>query len=358
MLRIRFIGLFLILSFGLSACLEPAPVNPSNPKPENQSPASSVTFSLPRTALADLSSSAQSLTIRAFKGVGAALGEELREAYKFPITERGLYALEGLPLGEITLVITLLGESEETLAEGTLEATINPGEQTLPQVILKPKKITPVGLNLQVALKLTNFPNSSATLLAEPEAVRAIFKAYNCQVCHNSGLKPKGDLDLKSYPYKNLEKESLTKILDLVIQSVSGSGNLSIMPPASQPTVKADEVTTLKNFLQALNENASAGSDTWIKEVNISLSIGGPGRLNSTLVLKDGLYTLADSLSLMAGSRYAYSLTVFGPGGSRLYEVQDAVLDVPLDGKVLLNFDILYQTPTVTLPIGVGPSLN
>ena len=356
--RIRFFGLFLILSLGLNACLEPSPVNPLNPKPEKQNPANSVIFSLPRTALADLSTTAQGLMIRVFKGVGAAIGDEVREAYKFPITDRGLYALEGLPLGGTTLVVTLLGESDETLAEGTIEAIINPGEQILPQVILKPKKIIPVGLNLQVALKLTNFPNNSSIVLTEPEAVRAIFKTYNCQVCHNNGPKPKGDLDLKSYPYKNLEKESLTVILDSVIQSVSGSENFSIMPPSSQATVKADDVIVLKNFLKALTDNVSAGSDTWIKEVKISLSIGGPGRLNSTLVLKDGVFTLADSLSLMAGSRYDYSLVVYGPSGSKLYEVQDAVLDVPLDGKVRLMFDILYQTPIVTLPVVVETGVN
>ncbi len=342
----------LLTALSLSACLEAQKVNPLNPATEEAPAANSVTLSLPRAALADLGRIADRLVIRAFKVDKGTLSGEVREAYQFPVTEAGVYTLDGLPLGEIEFQVALLDEKNQALAEGSLRAIINPGSQTLPQLVLKPLKPTTVDLDLDLALQLVNFPETPATTPQEPEAVRAIFKTYKCQTCHNSGTRPSGGLDLQSYPYKNAEGETLAQILTKIEKSFTGSDGITKMPP-NLNQVKAEEAAVVRNFLQAVNEASSAGNK-WVQDVRLSLVAGDAGRVESSLTLKDGLYSLTDRINLIAGSRYAYTLTVFGPGGSKLYEVADGVLDVPLDGRVQLKLDIVYQAPTVTLPVVVG----
>ncbi len=351
------LGAVLMLILSLGGCLEPNPVSPLSPKPQGQT-ASSVTFSLPRTALADLALTAEQLVIAVNKVEGGAIGVEAHEPFKFALTEAGLYALEGLPLGELSFSISLLDGIGQTLAEGTLRAVINLGQQTLPSLVLKPKKPTPVALGLQVGISLINFPNSTPVIPAEPAAVRSILTSFSCASagCH-SAAKMKGGLNLQDYPYKNMENETLAAILGLISDSLTASNGVPKMPPTSK-VAKAEEVATIQSFLQAVNDADKASSDTWIKEVKLSLSLGGPSRLESALLLKDGSYILDETISLQAGARYAYSLTIMGPNGSKLYEVTDGALDVPLDGRVALKIDVTYQAPVVTLPVTVQPTAN
>lgn len=343
----------LLTALSLSACLEAQKVAPLNPVANEQPGANSATLSLPRTALAEWGRSADLLVIRAFKVDKAGLGTELRDAYKFPVTEAGLYALEGLPLGEIEFQVSLLDEKGQPLAEGSLRTIINPGVQTLPQLILKPLLPSAVDLDLSLALQLVNFPETPVTTPTEPEAVRALLKNYKCQSCHNSGARPSAGLDLQSYPYKNAAGESLAQILGKMAKSFTGSDGVPKMPP-NNTQVKEDEAAVVGSFLQAVTAAGEAGNQKWVQDVRLSVALEGSDRFEANLILKDGSYTLIDRINLIAGARYAYTLTVYGPGGSKLYEVVDAALDIPLNGRVQLKVDVVYEAPSVTLPVVVG----
>lgn len=127
------------------------------------------------------------------------------------------------------------------------------------------------------------------------------------------------------------------------------------MPPTNQVSVKAAEAETIKAFITQLNANTEISVSEWVKEVRLSLNTGGPDRLESSLVFKDGIYVLGEKPSVLAGVRYSYTLTIVGPGGSKLYEVVDSALEVPLDGKVQLKIDVNYLAPSVIVPIIVEP---
>jgi cytochrome c551/c552 len=342
----------LLTALSLGGCLEAQKVATA-PVTEEQPTANSVMLSLPRTALAELGRSADRLVIRAFKVDKGALGAELREAYQFPLTEAGLYALDGLPLGEVEFQAALLDEKNQVLAEGSLRAIINPGSQTLSQLALKPVKPTPVDLDLNLSLQLLNFPETPVSTPVEPEAMKAFLKTYKCQSCHNSGARPTAGLNLQTYPYKNVAGESLIQILTKIEKSLTGRDGLTRMPP-SNVVVSADDAAVVRNFLQAVKDAGDAGQQKWVQDVRLSLVLGGTERLETSLILKDGLYTLADRIPLIAGSRYAYTLTVFGPGGSKLYEGREGTIDIPLDGRVQLKLDVVYEAPNVTLPVVVG----
>jgi cytochrome c551/c552 len=343
----------LLTALSLSACLEAQKVAPPQTAVEEQPLASSVTLSLPRTALAELGTDAELLEVRAFKVDQGAVGTELRDAYKFPLTDAGLYALEGLPLGEVEFVVVLLDERNQPLAEATLRTTINPGSQTLQPLVLKPLKPTAVDLDFNLALQLVNFPEAPVTTPAEPEAMRALLKTYKCESCHNSGARPTGGLNLQSYPYKNAKGESLAQILTRIASSFTGRDGVPKMPPNSMQ-VKDGDAAVVRDFLQAVLEAGNSSQQKWVQDVRLSLALDGNELIESSLTLKDGFYTLTDRIKLITGSRYAYTLTVFGPGDTRLYEVVDAVLDIPLDGRVQLKVDVVYQAPTVPSRQAVG----
>jgi mono/diheme cytochrome c family protein len=336
----------LLTALSLSACLEAQKVAPLKPSANEQPLANSATLSLlPRTALSELGRSADLLVIRAFKVDKGGLGAELRDAFKFPVTEAGLYALDGLPLGEIEFQVSLLDEKGQPLAEGSLRTIINPGAQTLPQIILKPLLPSAVDLDLSLALQLVNFPETPLTTPTEPDAVRVLLKTYKCQSCHNSGARPSAGLDLQSYPYKNAAGVSLTQILSMMTKSFTGSDGVPKMPP-NNTQVKEDEATVVRNFLQAVTMASEAGNQKWVQDVRLRVALEGSGRFETSLILKDGSYTLSDRINLIAGARYPYTLTVYGPGGSKLYEVVDAALDVPLNGRVQLKVDVIYEAPS------------
>jgi mono/diheme cytochrome c family protein len=343
----------LCLALSLSSCLEAQKVTALVPAAGDKAAVTSATLSLPRTALAELGRNADQLRVRAFQVNNGVVGAEARDAYQFPVTEAGLYTMEALPLGELEFQVELLDQQEQVLAAGILRATINPGSQTLPQLILKPTKPSTVELDLSLALQLVNFPDTASTLPAEPEAVRTLFKTYKCQTCHNSGARPTAGLDLQSYPYKNAAGESLAQILTKVVNSFTGSNGSPKMPP-NNSQVQDTERNAVRDFLQLVTESGQAGQQTWVQDVRLSVSLGAGGRFETSLSLKDGVYVVTDRIPLIAASRYAYTLTVTGPGGSKLYEVVDAALDVPLNGRVQLQLDLVYQAPVVTLPVVVG----
>ncbi|MDQ3233241.1 MAG: hypothetical protein M3Q07_15600 [Pseudobdellovibrionaceae bacterium] len=346
------LSIALMATLGLSGCLEATKVASPPPSIVEQEEVNAATLNLPRTALAELARSADQLIIRAFKVDNGALGSELRAAWEFPVTEAGLYALDGLPLGEVEFLVELLDEKNQPLAEGTLRTVINPGSQTLPQLILKPIKPTAIDLDFRLALQLVNFPDVPVTLPAEPEALRTLLKTYRCQTCHNSGAKPSGGLDLQSYPYKNAAGESLAQILSKMSSSFTGSNGLPKMPPT--PTqVKDEDAAVVRNFLQTIQDANSTGNQQWVRDVRLSLALGGTSRFETVLTPQDGAYVVTDRVNLIAGSRYTYTLIVYGPGGSRLHEVTDGTLDVPLNGRVEIKLDVVYQAPAVTLPVVV-----
>ncbi|WP_141733133.1 c-type cytochrome [Oligoflexus tunisiensis] len=340
------------LALSLSACLEANKVAPLNPGTNVQPAANSATLSLPRTALAELATRANQLVIRAFRVNEGVLGSELREAWTFPVTEAGLYSLEGLPVGAVEFQVALLGAESQALAQGTLRTVIQPGTQTLPQLVLKPIQPTAVELDFHLALELVNYPDAPVVTPAEPEPVRALLKNYNCQTCHNSA-RPTAGLDLQSYPYKNTAGESLAQILNKMVNSFTGSNGATKMPPNAK-VVLDEEAAAVRAFLQEVNEVSSAGHSQWIQDVRLGIRLDGGGRFETSLVLEDGNYVLPDRLALLAGSRYAYTLTVYGPAGSVLYQLADGTLDIPLDGRVQWRLDLVYQAPSVTLPVVVG----
>jgi len=347
------LSIALLGALSLSGCLEATKVAPVPTSVEDQQPVNSVTLSLPRTALAELGTNVDALVIRAFKVDQGILGAELRDAYKFPVSESGLYSLAGLPLGEVEFQVALLDEKSQTLAEAVLRTVINSGAQTLPQLALKPLKPTTIDLNFSLALQLVNFPDVPVTIPAEPEAMRSLLKTYRCQSCHNSGARPTGGLDLQSYPYKNAAGESLAQILSKLTKSFTGTDGVPKMPP-NNTQVKEEDAAIVSSFLQTVNEANSTDKQKWVQDVRLSLDLGESERFESTLTLQDGVYILTDRINLIAGSRYTYSLTVYGPGGSRLYEVIDGAFEVPLDGKVQLNKALDYKAPGSTLPVIVG----
>jgi mono/diheme cytochrome c family protein len=345
-----FFALCLVLS--LSSCLEAQKVTALDPSAGDKTTASSAILSLPRTALAELGRSADQLRVRAFRVDSGVPGAEAREAYQFPVTDAGLYTMEALPLGELEFQVELLDERDQVLAAGSLRATINPGSQTLPQLVLKPAKPNAVEIDLSLSLQLVGFPETPAVTPVEPEAVRTLFKTYKCQTCHNSGARPTAGLDLQSYPYKNSADESIAQILTKVLNSFTGSNGAPKMPPNAMQVQDA-EINAVRDFLQRVTEAGQAGQEKWVQDVRLSVNLGAGGRYETSLSLKDGVYVLNDRINLIAASRYAYTLTVVGPGGSKLYEVEDAALDVPLDGRVQLQVDLVYQAPLVTLPVVV-----
>jgi cytochrome c551/c552 len=342
------VGLLFALGTALSigGCLEAQKITPPTPSGEEQTSSNSVTLSLPRTALAELGSYAERLVIRAFKVDQGSLGTELRDAYQFSVTEAGIYSLDGLPQGEVEFQVALLDERNQPLAEGNLRTTISPGSQTLPQLVLKPLKPAMVDLNLNLALQLVNFPSVPVTVPAEPEALRNILKTYKCQSCHNNGPRPTAGLDLQSFPYKNASGATLAQILTRIEQSLTGREGVTKMPP-NNAVVKEDEAAVVRNFLAVVIDASNASNQQWVQDIRLSLDGKESGRFETSLTLKNGVYELNDRINLTAGSRYAYTLTVFGPGGSKLYEMIDGALDVPLDGRVQLKVDVVYQGPNV-----------
>jgi cytochrome c551/c552 len=342
----------LCLALSVSACLEANNVAPLNPSTNLAKATHSATLSLPRTALADLGVRAHQLQIRAFKVEAGALGHELREAWNFPVTEDGLYSLEGLPLGQVEFQVSLLDASGQPLAQGMLRAVIQPGAQTLPQLILQPIQPSAVELDMQLTLALVNYPDVPVVTPSEPEAVRALLKNYNCQSCHSTARQTAG-LDLQSFPYKNSAGESLAQILNKMVNSFTGSNGLPKMPPTPK-VVQEDEAAAVRNFLEEVNAASSAGQAQWIQNVQLSLRLDGGGRFETTLIPVEGRYVLPDRVTLLAGKRYAYTLTVYGPAGSILYQLADGTLDIPLDGRVQWRLDLVYEAPSVTLPVVVG----
>jgi mono/diheme cytochrome c family protein len=230
---------------------------------------------------------------------------------------------------------------------------INPGSQTLPPLTLKPLKPTTIDLNFSFVLQLLNFPDAPVTIPAEPPAMRTLLQTYRCQSCHNSGARPFAGLDLQSYPYKNTAGESLAQILSTLIKSFTGSDGVPKMPP-SNVLVKDEDAAIVRNFLQTVNEANSADKQKWVQDVRLSLDLGEPERFESALTLQDGVYTLSNRIRVVAGSKYTYSLTIYGLDGSRLYEVIDGALEVPGDGKVQLKGALDYKTLGSTLPVIVG----
>ena len=339
----------------LGACLQPIRMPSVAPQVNVPAAPPLVLVALPKAALADLVSLAQKLVIHVYSVEGGVDAKEVHEAYLFTLSNEGLYSLEGLPIGELSFAISLTDINGLVLAEAQLRAIINPGTQTLPQVILRPKKPTAVALDLSVGLNLLNFPSAPVPAPTEPAEVRAILKAYRCQNCH-SAASPTAGLNLQDFPYKTADNQSLPAILARVYSTITGAPEVSIMPPSNQVTVTAAEAETIKAFITQLNAKTEANVSEWVKEVQLSLNTGDSSRLESSLVLKNGLYVLTEQPSLLAGQRYTYSLTVSGPGSSKLYEVVDAALDLPLDGKVRLKLDINYLAPNVIVPIIVEPA--
>ncbi|MCX6129561.1 MAG: hypothetical protein NTX25_10920, partial [Proteobacteria bacterium] len=295
-------------------------------------------------ALTNLAAPVQDLLVQVYKGAEADSAEAAAKTYKLSPEESGRYSLQDLPLGEHVLLVSLLDKDGHRLAEARLQLSIVPGVQVLPAITLQPIDQEQVGLKLELALNLVNFPSLPKPDPVEPASVRAVLKAYRCQNCHSTA-NPISGLNLQVFPYQTQDQQSLQEILTKILNSVEGLEGAPIMPPRDKPTVKMEDLASLKDFIKQVNSPAEVHIGDWVKSVEFQVKTGVFNRGPVQLILKDDVYVLAEPISIVATQPLSYSLRVFGADGKKLYEVSDVVLDLPADGKIGLKIDINYQSP-------------
>lgn len=336
------LGLVGTIAFGSTSCLK-SKDKKDEPTSESVNAAgllkrASIRVKLPEASGLDLRAEAERVRVQVLKSKDGKKSESDSEPYTFPIAADELYVLSDVSGGAVFISVDLLGSDDNPIASGELETELS--ADSVPEVQVQ---IAALPLDLGLILTpaaATETEQPAPAPVSEPAAVKAVLKSGNCLGCHSTRAKL-GGLVLDTFPYSSTNAELTAggnaAIMTRVVERVTSTD--APMPP-SGPALKADAVSTLEDFRDALAAPAPSSNPPSfaVQLVKMTIYLDAAKTVDTELVAASANRFIPKAkIDVLPGNSYTYDLTVFGQDATVLAEVKKGSFEVPLSGEVELS---------------------